>query len=123
MEAKELRTGVCVYRTVEDFEPLEEKKVIVWDEGIFYMIGDCVDSLDNYEPIRLTEEWLVRFGFECCDLDEVYFLKDVDIQFWDHNNTFHFVSNHGLLNTELKYVHQLQNLYFALTGEDLVLKE
>jgi len=47
---------------------------------------------------------------------------DVLIQNWGYND-FHYVTNHGCLDRKLEHVHQLQNLYHALTGEELTLKE
>lgn len=68
------------------------------------------------EPIPLTDEWLVKFGFE---KSYKSFVK----------GDFTFITNHGLaykltIITNLpKYVHQLQNLYFALTGEELEIEK
>jgi hypothetical protein len=67
------------------------------------------------EPILLTDEWLKRFGFT---KDEKYYSKesfDVDLDEW-------FGFHKMVISCPLKYVHQLQNLYFALTGEELTLK-
>ena len=74
-----------------------------------------------YEPIPLTEEWLLKFGFEFYEGEKTFFndsyernrvrlnyREDKKIFYWEDRN-----------NMELKYVHQLQNLYFALTGEEL----
>jgi hypothetical protein len=70
--------------------------------------------------IPLTEEWLLKFGFEL----------DHTNQSW-HHRTFvlgefemeELVGEYGYNQTKLQYVHQLQNLYFALTGEELTIKE
>jgi hypothetical protein len=68
------------------------------------------------QPILLTEEWLLKFGFvENCYQDRF------------ENKFIHVECNKIRGKTELwieniphiKYIHQLQNLYFALTGEDL----
>lgn len=83
----------------------------------------CKDAL--FEQIPLTEEWLLKFGFEIIGkLDmpnsssDWYFSKiDFPLSISYINNKVQFV------NLELKYVHQLQNLYFALTGEELTIKE
>jgi hypothetical protein len=83
--------------------------------------------VDKYcKSIPLTEEWLLKFGFKInrqtkednniwrCNWTEGYFEVEQIIGFflWD---------NH-CYGTEIKYVHQLQNLYFALTGEELDIK-
>lgn len=72
----------------------------------------------DIEPIQITEEWLVRFGFE---KEHGYFIKSkmkFDI------NTIGKVRFHWSQKvTYIDYVHQLQNLYFALIGEELILKQ
>jgi len=88
-------------------------------------------SISGYEPIPLTEEWLLKFGFEklkdgglslrlgtletdyCLDYDESTGLYLVP--FNDRMNGV------GLSRTDS--VHQLQNLYHSLTGEELTIKE
>ena len=80
------------------------------------------------EPIPLTEEWLLKFGFERHHSDysnSVIYIKDVP-----NNNEFKWgvypleLGSGFIINKSknLKYVHQLQNLYFALTGEELTIK-
>ena len=82
----------------------------------------------NFEickPIPLTEEWLLKFGFKAHTYeDEVfgYFLNDFgyinEYQFRIRN----FIDFEGIIIPKaIKTVHQLQNLYFALTGEELTL--
>lgn len=67
------------------------------------------------EPIHLTEELLLRLGFEHDeDYDELWTLKS----FWIDKTDGGFIyDNHNLI----QHVHQLQNIYFALTGEELKL--
>ena len=91
----------------------------------------------NYEPIELTEEWLLRFGFEVDDDlgDQIYYQipnqKNGYGICFDHDDIafYKFYGNggenvHTLIHDEehLQYVHQLQNLYFALTGKELEFK-
>ena len=96
MEEKELRIGNYVNIEGEIFKvDLQE---------LYYN-----SSLMN--PIPLTEEWLIKLGFEkayetCYQykdfiLNDKFIMMDIDI------------------TIQLKYVHQLQNLYFALIGEEL----
>lgn len=76
----------------------------------------------DLSPIPLTEEWLLKFGFNllgntishACFGDNPithdYMIKLIKTdKEWFYKNSYH----------EIKYVHQLQNLYFALTGEEL----
>lgn len=71
--------------------------------------------LNEIEPIPITDEWLERFGFN----------NSYSKEWWKGEILYNagFVSKevpaHG---TYVQYVHQLQNLYFAFTGEELELK-
>ncbi len=84
-------------------------------------------DLENIHPIPLTEEWLLKFGFEKLLIgDGNEYLIDVNGLGWSINIKSKYVGFDYLENTEIAkclYVHQLQNLYFALTGEELQLKE
>lgn len=79
---------------------------------------------DLYQPIPLTPEWLDRFGFNEITSPSHYarrFRKNrVDI-YWMPNGSFFFRYNQKEIKIE--YVHQLQNLYFALTGEELEIND
>ncbi len=72
-----------------------------------------IDDTDIFEPIPLTEEILLKCGFEkvagfYSSKDEILELT-CDFIVWKPNTK----------KLEIKYLHQLQNLYFALTGEEL----
>lgn len=81
--------------------------------------------LDNVKPIEITEEWLLSFGFAIDPIeDDERFakLKYGDFEFMS-DYSVDFKSVYIRLNKstiELKYVHQLQNLYFALTNQELI---
>lgn len=84
-------------------------------------------ELIEYEPIPITEKWLVRFGFERINQQyphkKIYSLNKFYIKF-DIKDSFFYWAVYGA-NTDYKIelVHQLQNLYIALTGQELELKE
>jgi hypothetical protein len=71
------------------------------------------------KPIPLTEEWLLKFGFEKNITTDLYPTFSYDIL--NVNDGIVYVLNYGFVN-HIKYVHQLQNLYFTLTREELKLK-
>lgn len=87
--------------------------------------------LDEIETIPLTEYWLMKFGFE--RLANGWIIDDGSRNDYGDkiagDNTFSlFDRSYGKL-TDLRYekiklssIHQLQNLYFALTGQELTLK-
>lgn len=87
--------------------------------------GFIVPKLSMVRPIPLTEEWLERFGALKYGVEEndPYFLLEYKYNN-AHHDFLHFGNNGECWKyPHIKYVHQLQNLYFALTGEELTLKE
>jgi hypothetical protein len=96
--------------------------------GIETKVGMIAVGIDvPFKPIQLTEEWLLKFGFEKV-LNQYKKITDVSkdtfknipfiILFLD--NQFQYDDLRFITN--LQYVHQLQNLYFALTGDELTIK-
>jgi len=84
---------------------------------------ECAWSTDKIKPIPLTEEWLLKFGFESerTDENDWYFKENEFCSFGlallkDSKGWMFYTSE-----TELNHVHQLQNLYHALTGKELTL--
>jgi hypothetical protein len=79
----------------------------------------------NAEYIPLTAEWLERFGFK--STSEGYWADDnleVGYTTTDENMQYEYLSIKSMTEmVDLKYVHQIQNLYFALTGSELTIKE
>ncbi len=74
----------------------------------------CDDDYSHFEPIPLTEEWLVRAGFEFDKIDGYWYIDEYWRYFFEGDVCFL-----GNFSHAVDYVHQLQNLYFALTGEEL----
>ena len=83
-----------------------------------------------FMPIPLTEEWLLKFGFKTrttVNHSVQYFIGEnpltrdwlLDI-LWLNGYEYPFYRN-GFF--KIKYVHQLQNLFFALTAEELEIKQ
>ena len=121
MEASELRIGNYYAIAENDGIKYKQIKYLVESESDFFSNGDNITQAAK--PIPLTEEWLLKFGFEkiggylwdCKKLGENRFL----------NNPFsptHFEVRGFIPKSHIQYVHQLQNLYFALTGEELTIK-
>jgi hypothetical protein len=83
---------------------------------------------ESLQPIPLTEEWLMKFGFKLTisNKDSGYKQYGInkngfDIMFSIDCNCCPecFIENIGI---EITYVHQLQNVFFALCGEELTIK-
>lgn len=99
------------------------------------------DFNKHHRAIPLTEQWLERFGFEPNGVyksmrlplerlrthgTRTFIVVAHDGDTWielinrDKHNQYKELQSHCF---QCKYVHQLQNLYYALTFEELTLKE
>lgn len=67
------------------------------------------------EPIPITEEWLLKLGYWPCNLTDNHF-NISGHRIWKCNDIF-ICDKNGIV---LKYIHQLQNLYFALNQKELI---
>lgn len=88
--------------------------------------GFAVD-INLCNPIPLTEEWLIRFGFENKpDIDNgtyhtaVFEKNGISLLFF--MGDFNDCQINGDLDIDLSYVHTLQNLWYILTKQELKLK-
>ena len=72
------------------------------------------------KPIQLTEQWFKDFGFEQFSSYKLYnkgfFQVDKTAKEQDESGYWFFINSYPV---NVVYVHQLQNLYFALTGREL----
>ena len=120
MKARELRIGN--YVTVE--HPRHGEKFIEVES----VTNDTINMefrpyyLGELQPIPLTEEWLLKFGFEKVKsrYEEAetfdYVLQPL---YFDMANTSVKINGVYQKINYPEYVHQLQNLYYSLTGEEL----
>ena len=78
------------------------------------------EDKNTLSPIPLTEEWLIKFGFASNEYKDEFYKSYIhlDCEYTDHN-TFNVAFKGLKLSIDVKYVHQLQNLFFALCGEEL----
>lgn len=112
MKASELRIG----NWVDNGIPMQVTSDIIQDIEKDYNRG-------YFLPFKIDVYWLEILGFEDFTEDKKWFRKknqnfDIDV-YYTHSGGDWFVHVNGE-RTHHKYVHQLQNLYFALTGEELV---
>ena len=75
-----------------------------------------------YKAATLTKEWLLDFGFKerPTDSDYIHYSKE-GIRLLIEKSTGYFMCRNADINIE--NVHQLQNLFFALSGKELKLKK
>lgn len=101
-------------------------RIGLWDFATYIQT-----NIEMYVPIALTEEWLIKFDFEITyNGSNNYNLKLLENKIFGDGLYYHKPTNGWFLldhecndiNDEpIFYVHQLQNLYFALTGKELIL--
>jgi len=126
MEAKELRIGNWVYNDTQEINFQVDGGCIATEE-LRYKANNLYKGFD---AIPLTEEWLLKFGFkqreneayEFFEIDSViglFYLRPSYLGGYYFGND---VSDELNDQINYEYVHQLQNLYFALTGEELTVK-
>ena len=114
IQANELRIGNWVQRFDGSVFQVTKFDIFQLHEIPLYL---------NPKPIPITEEWLLKLGFE--ERKNLIFTysfpnkKYAYTIFGDNEDGFSITL---LYKIEIKYVHQLQNLYFALTGEELTIK-
>ena len=134
----ELRIGNCIWDDTR-------QKIKFVNHRVISDLASHPEPLD-YSPITLTPEWLERCGFkkERYTDGEFYWIKDeTDYSSSPYNSQipwkcyrmrvfkedwyFELHENKSgykpAIQKKCLFVHQLQNLYFALTGEELTIKE
>ena len=134
MKAQELRIGNWVKWVFpnRNNQPNKIKDCQVQSIGGLVGVLDSAYGYDQIEPIPLTEQWLIDFGFEAYG-SRGFVSKEAfspghpsqrfDIDWSKKTGTMcksrYQEDNDCFTMRHIKHVHQLQNLYFALTGEDL----
>ena len=123
IDPRELRIGNYVEIESVEIPKMDiktEPYMQISSEGISQLsrgIGDC-------NPIPITEEWLKKFGFEKGQVT-----SPIEAYAWCKFSFFLSIRSDGFLyewiggNITIKHVHQLQNAYFSLTGEELKITE
>lgn len=124
MDAKDLRIGNWVVH-----EPIIDD----WEEIIVKCgnIIQCEISPDSFAPIPLTEEWLFKFSFDKLANDIPTYYKcfgnlieddyEYSLNIYVDSEFNYFITIFGR-KIIIKHIHQLQNLYFFISGEELTMK-
>jgi hypothetical protein len=132
LKANDFRVGNKLFYNTE--EGLEVT-TIDWED--IKMASKNNDYFNKYySPIPLTEEWLIKMGFEKIknkDYMTLFLLEDDEkefgrqrIDFWFGEDDFQAAElcRAGVCfkRVKMKFVHQMQNLTYALTNEELTIK-
>lgn len=132
MIAHELRLGNYI-NALDDYDQPIASQVIALSDGavdideygnrmLFYTLnGEYAPEQCTIEGIKITEEWLVKLGFDlgwAIEHNTEFFCL-----FQDGDSFYYSADMHHHASAPIKYVHQLQNLFFALTGNELTLNQ
>lgn len=121
MKANELRIGNWIqdqFGKPEKIWAIDKYKVQL-SSGAMYL-----KDIKDISGIPLTEELLLKCGFKG-NPNDGYGLDVIELNYLTTDNHFQFEfrvpgSTKWFL-IDVKYLHQLQNLYFALTGEEITI--
>jgi hypothetical protein len=89
------------------------------NDGVSHIELNSKSPVQITNPIELTEEWLLKFGFKGTNLP--LYLSTGFIDFVWKNQMFLDIEGQWL-SVKCDYVHTLQNLYWCLCGEELTIK-
>lgn len=120
MKASELRIGNYFHGDVlcpSEYEVITAKEILDLND----------DPLDDYyQPIPITEEWLIKLGF----IQVFGLYNNFKVKAGDYWNSVKFIDGEWCYNnddsdagcyfvTTIEYVHELQNLYYAINKAEL----
>lgn len=127
MRVKELRIGNWI-----TFNGSEARFTILDFTDTYYNQNGVSDYESRIKPILLTKEWFDKFEFisnlkgwyhkpndNICifhnQMKNGKIHSGISIEYTDYDGR----ENEAIYDIEIKYVHQLQNMWYAITGEEL----
>ena len=124
IKASELRIGNWVYKDLS-IDDIELRQVLPGDIIYVAIEEEGGEDFMSYQPVALTEEWLHKFGFSTTQWDD---FNSHRLMVGDNDYTIVIYSDGNcevgdIVTLKIKSVHQLQNLYFALSGKELEIKK
>ena len=118
INAKDVRLGNLIHGTDGTIKE-------VTTDAILYL--ERYTGINQATGISLSEDWLLKFGFKKSTAGEggenyveYYEISNLVVCNWGDGFIMSNSFSHGI-RISLKYVHQLQNLYFAITEKELEL--
>ena len=112
-----------IYNKSMDWQIANPKEISRWNDERLVVIsgGARTDEKlreSQLKPIRITEEILIKLGFEKQPIPNFYFHKGFSV--WLEEGAFTFqLSGRKII---VIYLHELQNLYYATTKFEIFFK-
>lgn len=119
LKASDLRVGNLLQRGELGFVTV--KRIIINDDDVLINEQSGLFTLGyNLTPIHLTEEILLKCGFFYDEDSRTYKIHNCTLQldFYDYDEGFMCIVFGDDLRM-IKYLHELQNIIYALTGKEL----
>jgi hypothetical protein len=79
-------------------------------------------TINSFEGIPINKEWLLKLGIKYNESKNLYQWAGYSIDFKDGLYCHFLLNKQGDWYRDVIYVHQLQNLYYAITGCELTIK-
>jgi len=117
MNKKELRLGNYIFS--KETNSIQKITGITEEHPFFDSITFDYPSWDEIEPIKLTEDILYKLGFVKDGIWFNFSFGFYSIGISNDPSGYNFSYDDGFI--PIKYVHDLQNLIFSLSNEELTL--
>lgn len=127
IKANEIRVG----NWLNDPRQYNPKFFPKTENGYFKATARDIQYAEEFDPIPLTEEILLKCGFKKTEEYYASYEENIDVYTIGFFNIA-FIDNeyklwicieedtfYSFSWTKIQYIHQLQNLYFALIGKEL----
>ena len=117
MKANEIRVG----NWLNDPRQYDPKFFPKTDNGYFKATARDIQYADEFEPIKLTEEILLKCGFYKTGITELYLPTDtINISWFEEDPTVIEINSENIYSyiVNCEFLHQLQNIYWCLVGEE-----
>jgi hypothetical protein len=109
MTVKDLRLGNLV-------QYVDNGEIKVVSNLVLSFLSSKIQTQVPFEPILLTTQWVINLGFSQIT-SEYYGKNGFSVEFG--TDGIMFIIGDLSFVKEIKYVHELQNLYYSLTDEEL----
>lgn len=125
MRPKDIRLGNYIQWDDDSKEIIQVESIERGEEetkNMYFVNGGWIE---DFLPVPISEDWLIKFGFTKDKTDNYFYGHPTYKTFYPiykRGESFGF-NGLGLSVKEFKYIHQLQNLYYSLTSEELTIKE
>jgi len=87
--------------------------------------NEDIERYDSFESIPITEDWLIKLGFDYYPENQSYQLDtNLGFNLWGRDGIINIYSEYSdQIGEDMLFIHQIQNCVFALTQQPLTIKK